>query len=493
MGLLAVVFPAAGQNPGAPIQPAAVEVGDERALPTHVNQAAINTGTFLLKKLAPLGKIVFEASFTDADGRGRPNLTGAHPPLNRTPRFGLDGFNRISGPEGDSCAGCHNRPRSGGGGDNATNVFTQAERFAFFDDPSAPDENGQPPVFTVQGAGNERNAPSLFGAGLIEMLAREMTAELQAIRAQAAQDAAVTSSNKRVALKTKGVDFGFITARPDNTFLTGEVVGVDADLVIRPFGAKGTVVSIREFAERELFQRHGMQSVERFGANTDSDGDGVTDEITPGDLTALVAHIAQLATPGQVVPRSPRFSLPAYRGETLFRQAGCTTCHIPSMTIESPHFTEPNPYNPDGLLKPNHVPRPFRFDMRREGETPRPETRAAKLTIQPFTDLKRHNLGNHPLINSEPLSEKGLPTNVFLTRKLWGFYSEPHFLHNGRATRVHDAIMAHGGEAQEARDRYAALTDLDRLAVVEYLKTLRILPSGTRFLVIDDLGRRTEF
>ncbi len=493
--LLGVVFPAASQGPAAPAPIVQVggDPGGERALTFHVDQIDVNAGRYLLKKLAPLGKAIFEAAFTDEDGRGRPNHTGELPPRTRTPRFGLDGFNRVSGPEADSCAGCHNRPRVGGGGDNATNVFSLAERFAFFDDPSQPDENNEAPVYTLQAAGNERNAPSLFGAGLIEMLAREMTDELHAARALASQLAAQRGSNVRHPLVAKGVSFGFITAKPDNTFLTHEVEGVDPDLVIRPFGAKGTVVSIREFADRELFQRHGMQTVERFGQNTDSDGDGVANEITPGDLTALVSYIAQLGTPGHIIPRNPRYSLPARRGEQLFRQVGCNSCHVPEMTINSPYYTEPNPHNPDGLLKLSQVSRPFRFDLRRESEAPRTDTRAGLLIVQPFTDLKRHNMGNHPLMNSEPYTERGLPTNVFITRKLWGFYSEPHFLHNGRATRVTDAILAHGGEGQDARDRFAALNDLDKGAVIEYLKTFRVLPEGSRFRVINDLGRATSF
>ena len=64
---------------------------------------------------------------------------------------------------------------------------------------------------------NHRNPLGMFGAGPIEMLAREMTTDLQALReaaiAQAEeQDAAVT-----VALVTKGISFGELTVAPDGT------------------------------------------------------------------------------------------------------------------------------------------------------------------------------------------------------------------------------------------------------------------------------------
>ena len=43
-----------------------------------------------------------------------------------------------------------------------------------------------------------------------------------------------------------------------------------------------------------------------------------------------------------------------------------------------------------------------------------------------------------------------MPTGEWLTRKLWGFASEPPFLHHGRATLMSEAILAHGGEALES-------------------------------------------
>jgi hypothetical protein len=81
------------------------------------------------------------------------------------------------------------------------------------------------------------------------------------------------------------------------------------------------------------------------------------------------------------------------------------------------------------------------------------------------------------------------PTDAFITRKLWGVASEPPFLHHGRATLFTEAILAHGGEAQAARDAFAALGASDRSSVVEFLKSLRILPAGATALVVDEPGR----
>ena len=92
------------------------------------------------------------------------------------------------------------------------------------------------------------------------------------------------------------------------------------------------------------------------------------------------------------------------------------------------------------------------------------------------------------LLDNEVLIQDGVPTDEWLTRKLWGFASEPPFLHHGRATLISEAILAHGGEAQGARDRFAALSQDDQAAVVEFLKTLQILPEDADSLVIVEGG-----
>src|SRR5215475_2947844 len=118
----------------------------------------------------------------------------------------------------DSCAGCHGRPRgaAGFGGDVVTR----------------PDS---------------RNAPHLFGLGLKEMLADEITADLRAIRDQAMNTARHNGQPVTVALVTKGVSFGSMTANPDGSVDTSQVQGVNPDLRIRPFFAHGQTISIREF------------------------------------------------------------------------------------------------------------------------------------------------------------------------------------------------------------------------------------------------------
>src|SRR4051794_36419573 len=91
-------------------------IGDERALKAHVDQHLVEQGRLNLPQLFAAGQNLFDTAFTELDGRGRPLLNGVFPPLGRQRREGADAFNRVSGPDSDTCSGCHNKPRSGGGG-----------------------------------------------------------------------------------------------------------------------------------------------------------------------------------------------------------------------------------------------------------------------------------------------------------------------------------------------------------------------------------------
>ena len=127
-----------------------------------------------------------------------------------------------------------------------------------------------------------------------------MTQDLIALKTQAINGAIGGGKDVTVALVTKGVSFGSLTAHPDGSVDTNSVVGVDADLIIRPLSRKGAMRSVREFSVNAFNQHHGMQAVERFGLDTDPDQDGVTNELTIGDITAAAVYQAALPLPVQV-------------------------------------------------------------------------------------------------------------------------------------------------------------------------------------------------
>lgn len=455
--------------------PATPRIGDAPTLSVHTSQDDIENGSLTLDQIVERGEFLFTASFNTLDGAGRPETTDVSPDNFRPARTFPDNFNRISGPDANACSSCHGVPRLGGGGDNATNVFILADGFHFVNFDAGEGDGFQ--SHTLRSVGNERTSLGLFGSGYIELLAREMTEDLHAIRDEARKRARDSGAPVSLPLSTKGVDFGDITAHPDGALDTSAVEGVDPDLVIRPFMQKGTIVSLREFAVKAMNQHFGMQASERFGDAVDHDADGMADELTRGDISALVIFQAMLPPPGRVMPDHPEARAAAERGETLFSTLQCATCHIPELPLNSAVFSEPNPFNPAGKLSVFEVANAYTVELPDGGEAAGLRTGPDGAIMMPvFTDLKRHDMGD--ILDNETLEEEMVPTEQWLTRKLWGFANEPPYLHHGRATLISEAILAHGGEAQPSRDAYAALPPDDRAAVVEFLKTLQIMPES---------------
>jgi cytochrome c peroxidase len=461
---------------------AAERIGERPAIEVHVDQADVESGKVGFKELFHRGQLLFDARFNALDGQGRPASTGAGVPRGAN----QPAFIRTSGPDANSCFGCHNQPRSGGSGDFVANVFVLSQE--------------RDPVVTTLDPrdSNERTTVGMFGAGPIEMLAREMTAELIAIREAALEEARQRLVPVRRTLTSKGVSFGVLTALPDGRVDPRGIEGVDWDLIVKPFHQKGAVVSLREFSNTAMNQHHGMQSVERFGKGVDADKDGVVDELTVGDITAVTIYQAALSVPGRLLSRLPDRRAAAQRGEPLFEKIGCAACHVPSMVLDSAVFTEPNPYNPAGNLRPADVRRALSYDMTREGPAPRLERLAdGRAVVRAFTDLKRHDVSdadyNH--FANERVAQGTLagfaaaaafteppqprPLRQFLTRRLWDAGRSAAYGHRGDLTTLTEAIQFHGGEARASRDAFFRLPEGDRAAVIEFLKTLQVLPEDS--------------
>jgi CxxC motif-containing protein (DUF1111 family) len=118
--------------------------------------------------------------------------------------------------------------------------------------------------------------------------------------------------------------------------------------------------------------------------------------------------------------------------------------------------------------------------------------------VPAFTDLKLHDIcdtdddpNREPLDMNEPIGSAGFfaGNRKFLTRKLWGVANEPPYFHHGQYTTLREAVLGHGGEAAAVRERFKALPPSDQDTVIEFLKTLQVLPPGARHLVSDDHGR----
>lgn len=449
-------------------------IGETPVITRHLDQAAIERGRYSLDDLFDAGQRLFDARFNLLDGQGRPETTGG----GAARASGQPAFIRTSGPDANSCAGCHAQPRSGGAGDFVANVFVLAQTL-------------DPVTHSVHGAfSNERNTPGMFGAGAIEMLAREMTADLVAIRERARRRAARRGVPVTASLNSKGVDFGVVTVMPDGKVDPTGIDGVDWDLVVKPFHQKGAVVSLREFSNNAMNHHHGMQPVERFGEGHDHDHDGITDELTVGDITAVTIFQAALEAPRQVWPANRIARRAARQGARTFEAIGCARCHRPSLPLSSRRFVEPNPYNPPGNLRLEDVVRPFTFDLVRSSDSNLVRAgRRGPVEVRAFTDLKRHNLNDadydhfdneqvpqgflHGFADPEGFTvpPRPRPTGEFLSRKLWDVGNSGPYGHRGDLTLMTEAIYWHGGEARPERDAFFALSGHAQATVIEFLKT----------------------
>ena len=333
------------------------------------------------------------------------------------------------------------------------------------------------------------------------MLARQMTAELQTIRDS-------TPRGSARLLRTKGISFGILARRIDGYWDTSHVIGLPApslkktgpedppSLLILPFAQAGNAVSIRQFTNTAFNQHLGIQSEERFGVDVDADGDGFVNELTRADMTAVTVFQATLPVPGRVINTDPYVEAAIVNGERRFKKIGCTDCHVPALPLDDHGwiYTEPNPYNPVGNLQPGDAP-PLSVDLTSE-KLPGPLLAPVNgiVYVPAYTDLKLHNICSGPKDpNTEALNQNQPACSAaffagnqeFITRKLWGLYNSGPFMHHGQFTTMRDAILAHHGEAELSGRAFRSLAKYDQDSIIEFLKSLQVLPHGTRSLCVD--------
>lgn len=432
----------------------------------RVSQDQVAGGSLDLVEIRRAGLKVFTTPFNRADGHG----DGAHDTSvadNRDPamgnRPGLQGsrtFLHVNGLDSQTCLECHSVVSTasipaqfgvGGVGTINNNAMFQPSVIDVADE----DFDG------IAGFdGRVINPPFLFGSGGVELLSREMTADLQAIREQA-----LDSPGLPVALLTKGVSFGEITADGFGGFDTSGLEGIDADLVVRPFGRKGDKASVREFAVAALSFHLGMQAAEAFGGEyADQDNDGVQNEISVGDLSAMSIFLTTMERPHQKKPgKDDR------KGFALFNSIGCADCHRPVLTTSSKHLhykltgAPQYPFE-DTFYSVDLTRAPMKFQA----------AAGAGVKVELFSDLKRHDMGEGL---SESFSKATDEQNrQFITARLWGIADTAPYMHDGRALTLVEAIQSHdspGSEAVPAAQAFGVLDEADKNNLIRFLMTLR--------------------
>jgi cytochrome c peroxidase len=443
-----------------------------------------------------VGDEFFETEFNAVDGGGANVGDGSR--FTRTPRADLKGLGqwashqppRKTGPNALACNSCHIQLFDDGAGSAVGNVHRD------------PLHSG------VLGKFIQRNTPHVFAPGAVQRLAEEMTAELFRIRDGVASQACAFGS-AAAALSAKGIGFGRLAATRTSrggacqvSYDTSRVAGVSGDLIVRPFQWKGSVASLRDFNRDAAHNEIGIQAVEFAGDNLDGDGDGVANEATVGDMTALTVYLAAQPRPttslelerlGLIDPLSPAERARIIGGQAVFHAVGCAGCHVPRLLLNDPIFREPSamkeyrdtqfPAGQDPIAMGLDPRFPVKFDLTADQPDNRitdPSGNVVRLgsfvrdsrgraMIELYGDLKRHNLGSRL---AESIDEVGTGAATFLTENLWGVASTAPYLHDGRATTLTEAILEHGGEAAASRTAFLRQSSSAQHALIAFLNNL---------------------
>ncbi len=163
---------------------------------------------------------------------------------------------------------------------------------------------------------------------------------------------------------------------------------------------------------------------------------GGSPEISDENLDKVVLYSATLAVPA----RRNFDSQTVLEGKQLFERVNCTACHIPVLQTGS---------YPIAALE--------------------------NQTIRPYTDLLLHDMGADLADNTPDFKATG---NEWRTPPLWGIglfetvNGHTNLLHDGRARNIEEAILWHGGEAQQSKAAFMKLAVTERTKLIDFIKSL---------------------
>jgi len=173
-----------------------------------------------------------------------------------------------------------------------------------------------------------------------------------------------------------------------------------------------------------------------FGQSNGEDGFGDDPELADHILQRVALYCKTLAVPA---PRNITVSN-VRRGAKIFEQLECAKCHIPKMQT-----------GPSAIAA------------------------LANQTIFPYSDLLLHDMGDGLADNRSDFLANG---NEWKTRPLWGIgltnvvNNHTDFLHDGRAKNITEAILWHGGEALNSKNKFKQLSAKDRNDLLNFINSL---------------------
>ena len=324
-----------------------------------------------------------------------------------------------------SCAACHNIPVTGGGSARTVTRFSRRN-------------------------GNVFDALASLGGSLMQDHAIGLAdGSAHAFKPEVVPPQATLVVQRR---STPLFGLGLVDATPDATFIAlaqqqlargdgtaGRVALVDniraGMKTVGKFGWKGQVPSLQQFSGDAYVNELGITSPDFPNENCPqgncaelafNPAPGINDD---GSGVAMLASFMTTLAP----PPRARVTREVNEGEELFGRIGCTSCHVATLRTGA-------------------------HDIRALDET----------TYHPYSDFLLHDMG----ALGDGLEMGAATGSEMRTAPLWGLRFLTTYLHDGRATTLEQAILAHDGQGKAARNRFAALGAEQKAKVLAFLQSL---------------------
>lgn len=227
----------------------------------------------------------------------------------------------------------------------------------------------------------------------------------------------------------------FFSPVPAHVPMNGKYIG--------RFGRKAGAIDLLQQVATAYLQDMGVTSdffmTDLFnpqsGPNT---GDDAADPEVSANIVHRVAfYIRTLRAPERRDADNPTVQ----KGEVHFEAVGCASCHVPTLVTGASSL-------------PVLDRQPF----------------------HPYSNLLLHDMGAGL---DDAYTEGTATTSEWRTTPLWGIGlsaasqgGRGFFMHDGRAHTLNDAIMLHGGEGAQSKERYQLLTEQERLELIRFLESL---------------------
>ena len=210
----------------------------------------------------------------------------------------------------------------------------------------------------------------------------------------------------------------------DGIYGVARIRTIDGRTEVGRFGWKAQVPRLKDFVMDAMGGELGITTPDDGrGFAMLLDNDGVQDpELSTAEANLMHHFLARLPAPERKGSTAPEVAL----GEVLFESVGCAVCHVPE--LDSPHGPVPL-----------------------------------------YSNLLLHDVMP---ANYRGMAEPGAGVGMFRTPPLWGISDTAPYMHDGRATTLLDAILAHESEADGVVAAFNALTQSERDAVVLFLEDL---------------------